>query len=201
MNTDSILRWRKTLWSVSGLIFGAFISTNPFHASKVTLQMGVAAWWASMLIVLMLSVHPVGARVGAVMAGLFAAVPCFVDSSPLGRCLLMCFMGIPFIFATAILLNPPIGGIRARLGHLCCWFGTRRVECRPRSFDTGALQTFTIATAVLSAAMVVLMTIPNFGIWMLPRWFAGGIAIFAIAEMVTAIFPLIGWSAPRRSRG
>ena len=39
------------------------------------------------------------AQVGAVIAGLFAAVPCFVDSSPLARCLLMCFMGIPFIFA------------------------------------------------------------------------------------------------------
>ncbi len=186
MNVDSNLISRKALlWPVAGLVLGAVAATNPFHAHHITLQAGVAAWWVSMLIVLMLSAHPAGARVGAVIAGLFAAIPCFVDSSPLARCLLMCFMGIPFIFAAAIVLIPPFGGFRSRLRYLCSWLGTRRVECRPRRIDTAALQTLTIATAIFSAAMVVITVTPDFGIWMLLRWLAGGVIVIAVAEMAT----------------
>ena len=193
MNADSNLINRKALlWPVAGLALGAYASTNPFHLHHITVLTGIAAWWASMLIVLTLSAHPVGARVGVVVAGLFAAIPCFVDNSSLARCLLMCFMGIPLIFGTAMVIMPPIGGFRSRLRHLCSWFGTRRVECRPRSVDTVALQTLTIATAVLSAAMVVLRATPDLGYWMLVRWFAGGVAILAVAEMTTAILPLMG---------
>jgi hypothetical protein len=193
MNANSHLINRKALlWPVVGLAIGAFVSTNLFHMQHITIQAGIAAWWASMLIVLTLSAHPVGARVGVVIAGLFTAIPCFVDYSSLARCLLICFMGIPLIFGTAMVISPPIGGFRSRLRHLCSWFDTRRVECRPRSVDTVALQSLIIATAVLGAAMVVLTATPEFGFWILVRWLAGGVAIFAVAEVATAVLPLMG---------
>ena len=101
-------------------------------------------------------------------------------------------MGIPFIFSAAMVLASPMEGFRSRLRHLCSWFGTRPVECRPRSVDTVALQTLTIATAVLSAAMVVVTAAPELDYRMLVRWFAGGVAILAVAEMATAVLPLMG---------
>jgi hypothetical protein len=177
---------------MAGLVLGAIASTNPLHVHRITLQAGVAAWWASMLIVLTLSASPAGARLGAVIAGLFAAIPCFVDGSPLARCLLMCFMGIPFIFSAAMVLASPIGGFRSRLRHLCSWCGTRRVECRPRSMGSAALQTLMIATAVFSGALIIISTTPDFGSWLLLRWLAGGISIFAVAEMATAVLSLMG---------
>jgi hypothetical protein len=57
---------------------------------------------------------------------------------------------------------------------------------------SAALQTLAIATAVLSGALIIISTSPDFGSWLLLRWLAGGIAIFAVAEMATAVLSLMG---------
>jgi hypothetical protein len=144
-----------------------------------------------MVLVLVLSAHPIGARAGVLMAGLLLAVPCFVWSPPFSRFLLMGIMCTPFAAATALVLAPPIPGIRARLAYLCSWCGTHPVNRRARGFDAASLLQLIVATAVLDAAIATVIAVPSSGRWLPVRWLAGGIMILAFGEMLTACFPLV----------
>ena len=131
VNSEPQPRNRKPLlWGVSGVVIGAFVATNPFYAPDVSLDLCIAAWGADMLLVLILSARRLGARIGALIAGLFLAVPCFVPSSPLWRGLLMCIMCMPLAAALALVLVAPIAGFRPRLAYLCSVL--LRQACGPR---------------------------------------------------------------------
>src|SRR4051812_40311862 len=97
-----------------------FVAMQPWKTG-VPLRIGVAAFCADLVLVTILCAHPLRARVGALISGLFMAVPCFVRETPLTRLLLACFMCLPLAAATALILTPPIAGFRARLAHLCGW--------------------------------------------------------------------------------
>src|SRR4051812_43110683 len=84
----------KFAWPIAGMVIGTLVGITPLQR-VITLPTGIAAWCVDMVLVLVLSAHPIGARVGVLMAGLLVAVPCFVQASPLSRFLLMCFMGVP----------------------------------------------------------------------------------------------------------
>jgi hypothetical protein len=173
-----------------GLAGGVLIALTP-SKTGIALSTGIVVWGAATLLVLMISGHPIGARIGAVVGGLVIAVPCFVWALPVHRVLLMCFIAIPFVSAAALLLTPPIAGFRARLAYLLTWCGTRQITRRARSLDTCAFRNLIIATALLAIAIAVVKATPPFSLWLLLRWFAGGIAVLACAEMVTASFPLV----------
>src|SRR5687767_11698639 len=95
------------LWPVTGAISSVLISVNLFYRPALTLELGIAAWFADMALVLLLSAHPTTARVGGFVSGLLLAVPCFVREPPLQRGLLMCCMAFPFAIAALPLLGPP----------------------------------------------------------------------------------------------
>src|SRR5690242_7168449 len=85
-------RNRKQIpWPVAGIVTGVLVAILHPEAS-IPLTVGIAAWWVAMGLMLIFSAHPVGARIGVLMAGLFMAVPCFVAASPLACGLLMCAM-------------------------------------------------------------------------------------------------------------
>jgi Membrane bound O-acyl transferase family len=179
---------RQFVWPVAAIVLGIALdaATNPSKATHITLYAGIAVWCAEMVIVAVLSAHPIGARVGVLVAGLFLPLPFFVTASPLSRCLLICFMGVPLLGATELMLAPPIAGFRAQLAHIWAYFGTRRVTRRARRFDTTALQTLMVATAVLAAAIAAVKAASAFDLGLPVRWLAGGIGILAVAEMATA---------------
>jgi hypothetical protein len=140
MNANPKLLNRKQLaWPAVGIVLRTLVAIIP-SKTGITLHAGIAAWCVAMGLVLILSAHPMGARIGALMAGLFMAVPCFVWTSPLSRFLLMCFMFMPLAAAATLVLVPPIAGFRARLAYLCTWCGTRPVKRRARSLDAAAPQ-------------------------------------------------------------
>jgi hypothetical protein len=142
-----------------------------------------------MLLVLILSAHPIGARIGALLAGLFLAVPCFVWAPPLFRFVLMCFMAAPFAAAAALVLAPPTTSLRARLAYLFTYGNTHPVTRRESSFDTPTFLRLIVATAVLAAAIAGVKAASAYGLGLLVRWLAGEIAVLAFAEMVTASLP------------
>jgi membrane bound O-acyltransferase family protein len=186
VNADSKSRKRKRfIWPVAGIVIGTIAASNSFYEPHMTLHAGIAAWCADMVLVLVLSAQPIGARVGVLMAGLFLAVPCFVWAAPLPRGLLMCFMSLPFAAAAALVLAPPIIGFRARLAHLCAWCGKRQVKRHTRSFDMASLLQLIVATVVFAAAIAACKAAPASGLWLPVRWLAGGILVFAFAEMAT----------------
>ena len=59
--------------------------TNPFYQPRIPLEAGILAWFADLVLILILSAHPNTARAGVLVAGLFLAVPCFLWASPLSR--------------------------------------------------------------------------------------------------------------------
>ena len=182
---------RQLVWPVTGMVLGALVATNPLYAPDIMLPVGIVAWWVDMVLILILSAHPTGARTGALLAGLFLAIPCFMEASPLSRGLLMCCMAAPFLAAAALVLVPPIANFRARLAYLFSWCGTRQVKrCAP-SLDTAWLLQLSAATVVLAAAIAVAKAVSGSGLWLPARWLAGGIMIFAFGEMATASFPLV----------
>ena len=185
----------QLVWPVTGIVVTIlavkFAATNPFYTPHIALQTGIAAWFAALVLVIVLSAYRIGARVGVVMAGLFLAIPCFVTSPPLFRGLLMCIMCMPFSAAAALVLAPPIATVRARLAYLCSWCGTHQVSRRARSLDVASLLHLIVATAVLAIGMTAVIAVPDANFWLLLRWLAGGIMILAFAEMVTACFPLV----------
>jgi len=178
------------VWPLTGLAGGVLIALTPLKTG-IALSTGIGVLCIATPLVLVLSAHPIGARIGAFLGGLVIAVPCFVWALPVHRVLLMCFMAIPFVSAAALVLMPPVTGFRARLAYLLTWCGTRQITRRPRSFDARAFRNLIVATALLAAAIGVVKATPASGFWFLLRWLAGGIAILACAEMATACFPFV----------
>lgn len=174
------------LWPVAGIVLGALAATNPFYQPHISLEGGVAAWFADLLLSLLFSRHLFTARVGVVVAGLFLAVPCFLHELPLARGLLMCFMALPFAVVALPLSVSPSAGVRERLVYFFTWLGAREAKRRPRSFDIVSLLRLIAATAVLAAMMACVKAVPAADLWLLVRWLAGGIIILAFAEMATA---------------
>ena len=145
----------------------------------------MVAWFSAMLLVLMLSSNLIGSRLGVLLAGLFLAIPCFVWALPLPRVLLMCFMGLPFATAAALVLAPPIPGFRSRLAYLCNWSSKSQVKRHARFFDRKAVLRLLIATAVFAFAIAAIKAVSPQGWWLIVRWLAGGMMIYAFAEMAT----------------
>lgn len=191
MTVNPIFRDRKQIvWPVAGLTAGFLVGIQPLGRS-IALETAIAVLCVTMGMVLFLSVHPVGARIGALLSGLLLAVPCFVRAEPLQRGLLMCSMAGPFVAAAALVLVPPIPGLRPRVAYLLAWEGTREVTRRACSFDVGSLFHLILATVIFAAAIAAVKAIPASGLWLPARWFTGGILIFAFAEMATAGLPLV----------
>ncbi len=190
---------KQFIWPLAGIVIGALAGMNHFYQPNITVEIGIAAWFADMALVLILTTHPIAARVGVLVAGLFLAVPCFLCASPLTRGLLMGCMVLPLVIAVVPLLAPT-ADFRARFAFLYTWGGTREVKRRARSFDMASLLHFIVATVILAGAVVSVKTIPVTGFWLLVRWFGGGIFAFAFAEMVTAshnfLTALLGLTAP-----
>jgi hypothetical protein len=182
------LRRQKLFWPVAGIIIGMLVAMIP-SKTGIPLSTGIAAWFVAMLLVLVLSAHPTGTRLAALLAGLFMAVPCFVWASPFDRCLLMCFTAMPFVASAALVLIPPITSFRARLAYLLTWCGRRQISRRPRTFDIAPLRNLLVASAIFAAAVAVLAFAVGLG--QAVRWLAAGIATLAFAEMATASFPFV----------
>ena len=72
---------KQLVWPVTGIVLGALVAVNPIYAPDITLPVGIVAWCADMALVLILSAHSMGARTGSLIAGLFLAVPCFIEAS------------------------------------------------------------------------------------------------------------------------
>jgi hypothetical protein len=176
---------------VTGIIFGALIAVNPFYAPDLTISVGIVAWCVDLVLVLILSAHSMGVQIGSFIAGLFLAVPCFVDASPLSRGLLMGLMCVPFLAAAALMGDPPVQGFLPRLAYLCSGCGRWQVKRQARSLDAKSLQHLVVGTAVLAAAIAVVKAASAFGLWLPVRWLAGGIMVFAFGEMATAGPPLV----------
>ncbi len=188
------------IWLVAGVILGALAADNPFYAPHITPAICVAAWAVATALALIFSAHPLTARIGVLLGGLFMAVPYFLWDRPLPRGILVCLMGLPLAIATASLLAPPATSFPARMAWLCSWCGMRRLLLRPRRFDTLALVHFALATSVFVGAIAAVKSIPAAGLWFVARWFAGGVMLLAFAEMATAshnfITGLLGLVAP-----
>ncbi len=163
---------------------------TPWKAS-LTLPTGLAAGCLAMLLVLILSAHPLGARLGTLLAGLCLAVPSFLGEPPLSRVLLLGLMAAPFAAAAALVLAPALPGLRARLAYLFTYGNTHAVQRRGRSFDAAAFLQLAVATAVLAVAVAAVKAASAYGLGLPVRWLAGGIAVLALAEMLTASLPVV----------
>jgi hypothetical protein len=189
VNANPGARDRERLaWPVVGGGLGVLVAMIPVGAG-ITFRAGFAAWCAEMGLVLILSAHPVGARIGALLAGLFLAVPCFVRDGPFARAWLLCLMAAPCAAAAALVFAPRLPGLRARVAYLFTYANTHPVTRRERGFDTGAFLRLIVATAVLGAAIAVVKAASLYGLGLVVRWLAGEIAALAVAEMMTAGLP------------
>jgi len=113
-------------------------------------------------------------------------------------------MAFPLLVIVLQLLVPPTASYRERISYLFTWLGTREVTRRAWGFDLKALLHFLLATIILGAATAAVKATPAAGGWLLARRLAGGIMVFALAEMVTAghdfLTALMGLSAPALMR-
>lgn len=125
------------------------------------------------------------------LTGLCLAVPCLRRASAPARGLLLCCIIAPLAAAAALWVAPPLTSWRARLAYLFTWCGTCQVKRCPRRFDGAAFVQLIAATAVLAAALAGVEAAPDHGPGLLVRWLAGGIALLALAEMITAGLPLV----------
>jgi len=176
---------------VTAVIIGALAALNPFYTPDISVPFGITALFADMVLVLLLSVHPITARLGILAAGLFLAVPCFLGSSSLARSLLMCCMAFPLAIATAPLFAPPTSNFRAQLGWFFSWRETGKIERRRRSFEVASLLHLIAAAATFTVATFCVKSVSAVGCWLLLRWLAGGIMILAFVETVTASHDLL----------
>jgi hypothetical protein len=178
------------IWPVGSILLGILtvhiLAVNPSWTPRIPLSIGTIAWFADMALVLILWAHPISARVGVVLAGLFIAVPCFLQAPPLFRFALMCGMFLPLVMAPIPVLVPSINGFRPQLAYLCSWMGTREVKLRQHSFDIFSLLQLLAAAVVCSLAMTVMIKVPASGFWLVLQWFSGGIMLLALAGMLTA---------------
>lgn len=195
---------RKLLWPVSAVAISVLLSLNPFYQPDIPLSVGIAAWFADMAMVLVLLMYSATVRLGILITGFFFAVPCFLWASPLARGLLMNLMAVPFVLAAAFLYAPSTAGFRGRLAFFFSWCGTHEIGRRPSSLDISSLLRLLAATLTLAIGLAGIKTAPLAGPGLLARWLAGGIAIFAFAEMATASHDLLtswlGITAPSLMR-
>ena len=180
-------RWRLA-WPVIGGVLGILVATIHLETG-ITFGAGFAAGCAVMALVLILSAHPIGARIGALLAGLFLAVPCFVRDGPFARALVLGVMAAPAAAAAALVLAPPLTGLRARVAYLFTYANTHPVTRRERGFDAAAFLRLIVATIILGAAIAAVKAAGASGLGLLVRWLAGEIAALAVAEMITAGLP------------
>jgi hypothetical protein len=180
------------------------MAINPVYEPDIPLSAGIAAWFADLTVVLVLSAPPVTTRLGISISGLFFAVPCFLRESPLSRALLMCCMAFPFAIATALLLAPTTAGFRRRLAYFFAWMGARTIERNKRGFDVASLLRLIAAALVFAMGLASLKALSAAGIWLLLHWFAGAVMILAFAEMATAshdwLTAMMGLNAPSLMR-
>jgi hypothetical protein len=98
------------------------------------------------------------------------------------------------------MLAPSITDFRPRLYFLMSWFGTRELKRRPRSFHAAALLQSVAGTLAFAALVAAVQAIPASGLWFGPRWLAGGLMMFAFAEVATGfhnfLTALLGLTAP-----
>jgi len=187
-------------WPLAGISLAALASMNPFYQPRITLKLGIAAWFVDLALVLVLSLRPQTARLGAFTAGLFLLVPCFLWELPVARGLLMCGMAFPLVVAAVPLFGPPTANLRDRMAFVFTWMGTREVTRRRPTVDKGSLSHLFAATLLFAAAMAAVKAASAPGLWLPLRWLGGGIMIMAVAEMITAghnfVTGLLGVSAP-----
>src|SRR5256885_4080899 len=100
----NLSRRKWSFWPVVGTVAGALVALNPFYQPRLTIGFEAAAWLIDLTAVLMLLEHPEAA---CVVAGLFVALPCFLNEDPLIRAFFMCGMAFPLAMASASLLAPP----------------------------------------------------------------------------------------------
>jgi hypothetical protein len=148
-------------------------------------------WCVDLLLVLALSANPRTARFGSVLSGLFLALPCLVSASPLSRVLLMCFYAVPFIFAAAMLLAPPIPSAAARMAYLFSWFSTRPVERSQKRFNAATFGNLVLAALILTLALAIIRSTTAASFSLPLRWLAGGLVMLAVAEIATTSLALI----------
>ena len=127
----------------------------------------------------------------ALLTGLCLAVPCLRRASPVARGVLLCCIILPLVAAAALWVAPPFTSWRARLAYLFTGCGTCQVKRCPRRFDGATFVQLLAATAVLAAALAGVEAAPDHGPDLLVRWLAGGIALLALAEMITAGLPFV----------
>jgi hypothetical protein len=194
-----LYRWASLIWPMLGVALAFVVAILPSKPG-ITLLAGVAALCIVAVLVLIFSASRIGARLAALLAGLFLAVPCFVEASPFARLVLVCFLALPLAASIAFLLRPPIAGVQQRMAYLCTWCGTRSVQFVSRYIRTEAIVRFALATLMFGAAIAVIQTTRGTNAWLVVRWLAGGIAILAVTEMITAcqdaISAMIGVTAP-----
>ena len=188
------------LWPMTAIVLGTFAAVNPFYRPDIPPFIGYTAWVAVMALAIVCFVYPPLARPGVLLCGLFLAVPCFLDAGPLVRGLLICLAVLPLLLAAVPLLAPSITDFRARLYFLMSWFGTRELKRRPRSFHAAALLQFVAGTLAFAALVAAVQVIPASGLWLGPRWLAGGFMLFAFAEVATGfhnfLTALLGLTLP-----
>jgi hypothetical protein len=178
------------IWPAGSILLGILavyiLAANPSWTPRIPPSIGTIAWLADMALALILWAHPVSARAGVILAGLFIVVPCFLQAPPLFRFALLCGMFLPLVIAPVPVLVPSLNGFRPRLAYLCSLMGSREVKLRPRSFDIFSLLHLLAAAVVCTLAMTVIIKVPASGFWLVLQWFSGGIMILALAGMLTA---------------
>jgi hypothetical protein len=176
---------RAFFWLLAGVVLGALLAINPFYDPHLTLLTGIIACFLDLALGLMLSANFICARIGTLLAGMFLAVPCFVEASPFGRGLLMVCTALPLAIVAVPLMAPAKFGFHQRMEFFFSWAGTHPVRRQPSRFDAVALLQSVLATLIFAAMVAVVRTVSPSGLWPV-RWLVGGIMIFAFAEIVTA---------------
>lgn len=184
------LKSRCLLGAFAGVLTGCIFSIVPLPLS-FSLSAGFALWCLALLIVILLSGSRSGAQTTAFIAGVLLAVPCKLDASPLERFLLMCLMALPLVASGALCLRYPASGLRARLEYLFSWGNTHPVSRRPRELNLAALMQVLFSTAVLTLCFELMKAPAQSYAGFIARWFVGGVAVLAFAEMVSSTFPLV----------
>jgi len=178
----------RIAWPIAGGVLGTFLALLHL-GTGLTFGAGFLAWCGTGALVLVLSVHPIGARVGALLAGLFLAVPSFVADGPFARGALMCMGTGSLAVAAALVLGQPFTGLRDRLAYLHTYGNTHPITPHERGFDTAAFLRLVVATAFLAAGFAIVKVAAEYGLGLLVRWLGGEIAMLAVAELFTAGLP------------
>ena len=198
MNPASYLR--LIFWPLAAALACTVAAVNPFFHPQIPPAACALAWFADLAMVLLLSIHPLTARLGVVIAGVFLAIPCYVVTLPLIRAWLILGMAIPLLIALVPIYSPPTTDFSGRLAFLFSWFGTRKIQRRTPGLDIPSLIRLVLAAVVFGLALAGIGMISPSGFGWPIRWLAGGIMIFSVGEMFAASQGLLtksmGISAP-----